>query len=124
MEPVIAQALFESLSLLTNACESLRLRCVDGITANPEVCLSYVMNSIGLVTFLNPIIGHHNGDRVGKECARTGKNVREVVLELGLLSAEALDEIFAPENLMRPQYRGKVYAAEVVPGEPVLAGSR
>ena len=124
MEPVIAQALFESLTLLTNACRSLRERCVDGITANPDVCLSYVMNSVGIVTFLNPIIGHHNGDLVGKECARTGKNVREVVLAMGLLSAEVLDEIFSPENLMRPQYRGKVYAAEVVPGEPVLAGSR
>ena len=44
------------------------------------------MNSIGIVTFLNPIIGHHNGDLVGKECARTGKNVREVVLEMGLLN--------------------------------------
>ncbi len=78
------------------------------ITANPEVCLGYVMNSIGIVTFLNPIIGHHNGDLVGKECARTGKNVREVVLEMGLLSEAELDEIFSPENLMWPEYRGKV----------------
>jgi aspartate ammonia-lyase len=123
MEPVIAQALFESLTLLTNACESLRVRCVDGITANAEVCLSYVMNSIGIVTFLNPIIGHHNGDLVGKECARTGKNVREVVLGMGLLSEAGLDEIFSPENLMRPQYRGRVYDAQVV-DEPVLAGAR
>jgi aspartate ammonia-lyase len=109
MEPVIAQSLFESVSLLTNACQSLRVRCVDGITANPEVCQSYVMNSIGIVTFLNPIIGHHNGDLVGKECARTGKNVREVVLGMGLLSEAELDESFSSENLRRPLYRGKVY---------------
>jgi aspartate ammonia-lyase len=111
MEPVIAQALFESVSLLTNACQNLRVRCVDGITANPEVCLGYVMGSIGIVTFLNPMIGHHNGDLVGKECARTGKTVREVVLEMKLLSEAELDEIFSPENLMRPEYRGKVYDA-------------
>jgi aspartate ammonia-lyase len=112
MEPVIAQSLFESLTLLTNACQSLRLRCVEGITANPHVCLGYVMDSIGIVTFLNPIIGHHNGDLVGRECARSGRNVREVVLEMGLLSSEELDETFSPENLMRPLYRGKVYAAQ------------
>ena len=112
MEPVIAQALFESVSLLTNACQNLRVRCVDGITANPEVCLGYVMNSIGIVTFLNPIIGHHAGDLVGKECARTGKNVREVVLEMGLLNEDELDKIFSLENLIRPEFRGKVFASE------------
>jgi aspartate ammonia-lyase len=112
MEPVIAQATFESVSLLINACQSLRVRCVDGITANPEVCQDHVMNSIGIVTFLNPSIGHHNGDLVGKECARTGKSVREVVLEMKLLDEATLDELFSPENLMRPQYRGKVYAAD------------
>jgi aspartate ammonia-lyase len=109
MEPVIAQSLFESVSLLANACQNLRLRCVDGITANREVCEAYVMSSIGIVTFLNPIIGHHNGDLVGKECARSGKNVKEVVLEMGLLTVAELDEYFSPENLMTPLYRGKVY---------------
>jgi aspartate ammonia-lyase len=112
MEPVIAQALFESLSLLTNACTLLRERCVTGITANEEVCRAYVERSIGLVTFLNPIIGHHNGDRVGRECARTGRTVREVVLEMGLLTAEELDEILSVDNLMRPQYRGPFYAED------------
>lgn len=109
MEPVIAQCLFESISLLKNACASLRTRCVDGITANPEVCRDYVLNSIGIVTFLTPIIGHHNGDLVGKECARSGRNVREVVLDMGLLSEAQLDENLSPENLMRPLYRGKIY---------------
>jgi aspartate ammonia-lyase len=112
MEPVIAQAIFESVSLLTNASQSLRVRCVDGIMANREVCLGYVMNSIGIVTFLNPIIGHHNGDLVGKECARTGKSVREVVLEMGLLNAVDLDEIFSAKNLAWPKFRGKSFKSQ------------
>jgi aspartate ammonia-lyase len=119
MEPVIEQSLFESANLLTNACQSLRVLSVDGITANPDVCQSYVMNSIGIVTFLNPIIGHHNGDLVGKECARSGKNVHEVVLDMGLLTKAELDENFSPENLMRPLYR-KVYEAQNT--SAVLAG--
>jgi len=114
MEPVIAQAIFESVSLLTKASQNLRVRCVDGIVANREVCLGYVMNSIGIVTFLNPIIGHHNGDLVGKECARTGKSVREVVLEMGLLDAVELDEIFASKNLTRPEFRGRCFSPAVV----------
>lgn len=107
MEPVIGQAMFESLSLLGNACVSLREKCVSGITANPEICMSHVMNSIGIVTYLNPILGHHEGDIIGKICAQTGKNVREVVLERGLLTAEELDEILSVENLMNPKYQAK-----------------
>lgn len=80
MEPVIGQAMFESVHILTNACYNLLEKCINGITANKEVCEFYVFNSIGIVTYLNPFIGHHNGDIVGKICAETGKSVREVVL--------------------------------------------
>lgn len=109
MEPVIAQSMFESLSILTNACINLRDKCVSGITVNKEVCESYVYNSIGIVTYLNPYIGHHEGDIVGKICAETGKSVREVVLERGLLTADELDDILSVENFMQPTYKAKRY---------------
>lgn len=109
MEPVIAQSLFESIELLTSGVRTLRERCVDGIVVNRDRCRQYVMNSIGIVTYLNDLIGHHQGDLVGKECAKTGKSVREVVLEKGLLTEEQLDDAFSDENLMRPQYMGAVY---------------
>lgn len=109
MEPVIGQALFESIKLLNNASISLRTKCVDGITVNAERCLEHVMNSIGIITYLNPIIGHHEGDIVGKICAETGKGVKEVVLERGLLTEAELDAIFSVENLIHPAYSGKRY---------------
>ncbi len=112
MEPVIAQVLFESISLLKNATITLRDKCVTGITANPEVGLSNVMNSIGIVTYLNPVIGHHNGDIVGKEAARTGRSVRDIVLEMKLVEPERLDELLSHDNLMNPRYQGKIYPAE------------
>lgn len=109
MEPVIAQAMFESISLLTNACYTLADKCVKGITVNADIAREYVMNSIGIVTYLNPIIGHHNGDLVGKECARSGRGVREVVLEMGLLDEKTLDEILSPHNLLHPEFKGQEY---------------
>jgi aspartate ammonia-lyase len=112
MEPVIGQAMFESMHILTNACYNLLEKCINGITANKEVCQRYVFNSIGIVTYLNPFIGHHNGDIVGKICAETGKNVREVVLEQGLLTQAELDDIFSIENLMYPAYKAKRYTDE------------
>ncbi|MDC4235476.1 aspartate ammonia-lyase [Pasteurella multocida] len=108
MEPVIAQAMFESIDILTNACVNLRDKCIDGITVNKETCENYVFNSIGIVTYLNPFIGHHNGDLVGKICAKTGRGVKEVVLEKGLLTEEELDDILSVENLMNPTYKAKL----------------
>ena len=109
MEPVIGQTLFESINLLANAIRTLRELCVIGIEANEDVCRNNVLNSIGIVTYLNEVIGHANGDAVGRECARSGRNVREVVLEMGLLDEAALDELLSVENLLRPKYRDMRY---------------
>ena len=109
MEPALATAMFESLQILTNACDTLREKCITGITANPERCKDYVMNSIGIVTYFNDVIGHHLGDVIGKECARTGKSVEEVVLEKKLLDPEEVKKILSIENLMSPKYCGATY---------------
>lgn len=109
MEPALAQAMFESLRLLRRACDVLREKCVVGITANREVCENYVLNSIGIVTYLNELIGHANGDEVGKECARTGKSVRQVVLERGLLTEAQLDAVLNREQFLHPKFRGRRY---------------
>lgn len=109
MEPVIGQTLFESINLLANAIRTLRELCVIGIEANEDVCRHNVLNSIGIVTYLNEVIGHANGDAVGRECARSGRNVREVVLEMGLLDEATLDELLSVENLLRPKYRDMNY---------------
>lgn len=121
MEPVIAQCVFESVDLLINASKALRSKCIDGITANAEISQNYVLGSIGIVTFLSPFIGHHNGDLVGKECARSGKTVREVVLEMGLLEEEVLDQVLSAQNMLNPTYAGKIYPVEEHPGPEVEA---
>lgn len=109
MEPVIAQSLFESVELLSNACETLAKKCINGITANAEHTKEMVYNSVGLITFLNPYIGHHMGDIIGKEAVATGKTIRELVLEKELLSEAELDSILSIQNLMRPEYKAKLH---------------
>lgn len=109
MEPVIGQAIFESIQLLNNACINLADKCIRGITVNKTVCEDFVFNSIGIVTYLNPFIGHHEGDIVGKICAETGRSVKDVVLERKLLDEEQLEEIFSIQNLMHPEYKAKLY---------------
>ena len=122
MEPVIAQAIFESINLLARGMSTLRELCIVGIEANEEVCRRNVLDSIGIVTYLNPVIGHHNGDLVGRECARSGRSVREVVLEMGLLEESVLDEILSPENLLRPHFRDlNVYSGSDPSTPPVVS---
>ena len=104
MEPVIAQCIFESIELLSNALVSLAEKCISGITANEEHAKQMVYNSVGLITFLSPFIGHHMCDILGKEAMKTGKTIRELVLEKELLSEKELDRILSPENLMHPEY--------------------
>ena len=85
-----------------NGFDTLRIRCVEDITANAERCLQYVHNSIGVVTALNPIIGYKNSTKIAKEALETGRGVYELVLEHGILTREELDEVLKPENMIRP----------------------
>ncbi len=105
MEPVLAYSIMESILFMMRGMDTLRLKCVDGITANKDVCENMVLKSIGIVTALNPYIGYKNSTRIAKEALKTGKGVYEIVLEEGILSKEQLDEILKPENMIGPTKR-------------------
>ncbi|SMP87674.1 aspartate ammonia-lyase [Epilithonimonas pallida] len=102
MEPVLCHAIMENIHFLCNALDTLREKCVSGITANKEVCLNMVKHSIGIVTALNPYIGYKNSTKIAKEALETGKSVYNLVIEHQLLSQEKLDEILDPKNMLNP----------------------
>ena len=105
MEPVISFALFTSISYMTNACRTLREKCVLGITANVAHAANLVYNSIGIVTQLNPVLGYEASAGIAKEALATGKSVHDIaVTERHLLTQEKWDEIFTFENLIRPVF--------------------
>lgn len=102
MEPVLSHAIMENIQFLCNALDTLREKCVVGITANKEICLNMVKHSIGIVTALNPYIGYKNSTKIAKEALESGKSVYNLVLEKGLLTQEKLDEILDPINMLKP----------------------
>ncbi len=102
MEPIIGFSIMESIQYLTNAMNTLRVECVDGITANAEHLKNEVQNSIGIVTALNPYIGYKASTKIAKEALETGGSVYQLVLDHGLLSKERLDEILDPKNMLGP----------------------
>jgi aspartate ammonia-lyase len=105
MEPVISFSLFTSLLFLGKACNMLREKCVDGITANADHAKTMVMGSIGIVTQLNPILGYEASACIAREALQTGKSVHRIAVEeKKLISQEKWDEIYSIENLINPKY--------------------
>lgn len=100
MEPVIAVSLNESIDLLVHAIQTLDEKCIQGIQANEQVCFDAVMRSVGIITLLEPILGHAKCDEIGKQCIAENKTIQAVVIEQGLLTQDRLDQIFSFENMI------------------------
>ncbi len=105
MEPVISFALFTSISTMENAVNSLRVNCIQGITANVERARDMVLNSLGIITVLKPSLGYKLCAEIARECHESGRSLHDVVvLDRKLLSQEHWDEVFSFENLINPKF--------------------
>jgi aspartate ammonia-lyase len=98
-EPVIAHSLFESIGILTHGAQVLAQRCVDGITINPDQLRRAVEASIGTATALNPHLGYLAATEIAVLALTSGRSVRDVALESGLITEEQLTEILSASNL-------------------------
>ena len=99
MMPLIAYNLIHSIEILGNAIIALTERCIKGIIANLDRCLTYAEGSLALVTALNPHIGYLNAAAVAKESLETGKSLRQIVLERGLMSEAELAKVLNLEQM-------------------------
>src|SRR5215467_6630751 len=98
MEPIIAYCILESQTMFMNAAETLRQHCVEGISANTDVCRRYVEHSIGVVTALNPILGYETATELAAEAMKTGKGIVELVREKKLLTEDQIRTILDPKT--------------------------
>lgn len=105
MEPVITFALFASITTMERAVESLRVNCIEGITANADRTRDMVLNSLGVVTVLKPSLGYKQCAEIAREGYETGKSLYDIVVkERKLLTQEKWDEVFSFENLISPKF--------------------
>ena len=103
-EPVAFYSLFQSIDLLRNAVDTLRINCIEGITANKERCRELLDQSVGMVTALNPYIGYTASAKIAKEALRTGRPLRDLILENNILTEEQLEQIMDPYRLTKPGF--------------------
>lgn len=99
MEPVIADCILGSQTMLINGARTLREHCIDGITANVEVCRGHVERSIGVVTALNPVLGYEKSTELAAEALRSGRGIIELVREKRLLSEAQIAEVLDPARM-------------------------
>ncbi len=99
--PLIADALLDSLGLLTRACRLLNVRCVAGLEADEARCREHVEGSTATVSALVGQLGYHAAQEAAREALETGRSVREVVLASGALTPERFDELTSPEAVTR-----------------------
>src|SRR5687768_2128682 len=107
MMPVIAWNALHSSTILRNAMDALRVRCVDGIEADADRCGELLLRSTAVATALSPYIGYARTAEIAKESVKTGRPIRELVLERGLIEAGQLDRILSAEVMTRPGIAGE-----------------
>ncbi|MCU1406637.1 MAG: aspartate ammonia-lyase [Glaciihabitans sp.] len=98
-EPVIAHSILQSLAWMTNACRTLRVNCIDGITANTARLALQVDSSVGVVTALTPFIGYAASATLAHTALTSTASIAELVVEAGLMSKEQVDRVLSPERL-------------------------
>lgn len=101
-EPVIFYKIFESFRTLKGAMYTLRVNCVDGIEANERHMEELVENSVGVITAIVPHVGYENAAKIAKEAISTGKPVRDLAIESGIISEEDLNKILDPISMTEP----------------------
>ncbi len=103
MMPLIQYKMLDSILILTNAAKAFCDKCVSGITVNTAKCQDYALRSLGIATVLNPLIGYAKAADVVKESMKTGKSVRDIILERNILSPEKIDQVLSPLAMTEPR---------------------
>ncbi|MDY6834399.1 MAG: aspartate ammonia-lyase [Chloroflexota bacterium] len=102
MTPVIAFNLLQSLDIMDNGIKAFKEKCLVGITANEEHCRYLAERSLGLATVLSRCIGYDETAEIAKESLATGRSVKDIAVDRGVLSKKLADELFDPANLTKP----------------------
>jgi len=101
--PVMTHNVLESIRLLSNACTVFVERCLSGLEADRQRCQTLIEQSLAMCTSLAPLIGYDRAAEIAKQAHQTGRTVRQVALEMGVLPPEQLQSVLDPRAMTAPQ---------------------
>jgi fumarate hydratase class II len=99
MMPVLSYNILEAIRLMTNAVNTFRTRCVEGLIADKERCEALIEISMAMVTALTPYIGYDRAAEIAQESAESGRTIREICLDWDVMDAEELQRVLDPETM-------------------------
>jgi aspartate ammonia-lyase len=99
--PLVAACLLESCDLLARGCDTLRRHCVEGLAANEARCRQHVEASTATATALLPVLGYEGACEVVRRAGETGKSLRAICVDGGLMDEATFDEMISPEAVCR-----------------------
>ena len=106
-EPVVFEALFQSIKMLDRAVETFTVNCVEGITANEERCNELLNASVGIVTALCPYIGYGQAATLAKEALAKRIPIRTLLAEKNILTPEETEKVLDVYSMTQPGVTGK-----------------
>ena len=107
MMPVIAWNTIHVSTILRESMNVLRIRCVEGIEVDGTRCRELLDRSTAMATALSPYLGYAKTAEIAKEAVQTGRSIREIVLEKGLMDERQLTRILSAETMTRPGVVGE-----------------
>ncbi|MEM7213948.1 MAG: class II fumarate hydratase [Pseudomonadota bacterium] len=102
-KPAMANAMLQSIRIMSDACISFADKCVVGIKANEENIRSLMERSLMLVTALAPTIGYDNATTIAKTAHKNGTTLKEEAIGLGFVTEEEFDAVVRPEQMIGPK---------------------
>jgi len=102
MMPVMGHSVLESIQLLAAATRAFVDFCAEGMQANPAACEAAVEQSLSMATSLNPLIGYEQAAALAKDAFKSGKTIRELCIERGILPENSLREALDPMRMTEP----------------------
>ncbi len=108
MLPLIAYNLIEQIKILTNSVSVFREKCVDGISANKEMCNYWLKKSSGTAAVLNPYLGYDKTAQLVKLSLQTNKPLKGLVVQKGYFTSKQADKIFSVSGLTKPNLKSKI----------------
>jgi aspartate ammonia-lyase len=107
MMPVIAWNAIHVSTIVREAMTALRLRCIEGLEVDAARCRELLDRSTAMATALSPYLGYAQTAEIAKESVKTGKSIRKIVIERGLMDERRLEQILSVEHMTRPGVVGE-----------------
>ena len=103
MLPLIAHNLLFSVNILSNSIKIFKIKLIDDLKADKQKCENYIEGSLAMCTSLVPLIGYDKAASIAYDAFKTGKTIREIVLEKDIIDKETVDKVLDPYSMIDPK---------------------